>query len=1124
MEKEANSRTQTPREEEDVGLSTRIVALFLSGPLPILIMAASLIAGGIALYLTPREEEPQIVVPLADVFVSAPGLSAQQVERQVTTPLEKLLYQIDGVEYVYSMSRRGQSIVTVRFYVGEEREDSLVKIYNKIHSNVDLVPKVVGSWVVKPVEIDDVPIVIATLWSDDPERYDDYALRRLAEEVEIRLQSVPNTNAIRVVGGRPRAIRIEIDPEAMAGRQTTILDLDFALQASNVRYEAGAFERDNRAVEVRSGDFIRSVGDLENLVVNVVDGIPIYLKDVANVIDGPDEVESYSWIGFGPASERDSDPKKYPAVGIAVAKKKGSNAVWVARDVEEKLKELQRSFFPPEIHVQITRDYGETANEKVSDLVEGLGVAVLSVVLFIGLVLGWRAALVIALAIPVCYGATLALNLLGGYTINRVTLFALILALGLLVDDPITDVENIARYFSLKKFRARKSVLVAVQEVRPALIMSTVAIVLCFVPMFFITGMMGPYMRPMALNVPLTVVMSTLVAFCVTPYLSYRFLRSDGEAAPQDESVAKATTLYKLYNFFIRPLLKHRILAWGFLGTILLLFFLAFLLPAFRKVPLKMLPFDNKNEFQILVDMPEGTTLESTEAATRALANELRTVPEVEYFVGYVGEPSPMDFNGMVRHYYLRKGDYLGDIRVGLAHKDRRAQQSHALLLRVRDQFEKAAADYGAKIQLVEVPPGPPVLATVVAEIYGEEHTPYETLQNAAVRVAERLGKAPLVVDIDVMMEANQEEVTFAADKEKAALSGVSTEDIAQSLSIALEGSKDHFLQIPSEAHPLEMILRLPREIRSSTYELGSLSVKGRPGVTKVREGGSLRDAPQPVVRVGELGRFEKGTVDKTIYHKNLKPVVYVIAESAGRPPADVVLDVGADLGATGEPQEVSLANRSYFSIGGGVPWEIPAGARIVWNGEGEWKITLDVFRDLGIAFGAALLGIFFVLYIQTQSATLSVIIMTAIPLTMIGIMPGFWVLNLIGERVVGGYPNPTFFTATAMIGMIALAGIVVRNSVVLIDFVHQALREGMDLEEALIQSGATRMRPIFLTAGTTFLGNIVITLDPIFSGLAWSIVFGILASTFFTLGVIPVVYHLVYARVPGHGIRPDNS
>ena len=1110
------------------GLSSWLVARFLQGPLPVMIIILSLLAGLVALRLTPREEEPQIVVPLADVMVDAPGLSAEQVERQVATPLEKLLYQIDGVEYVYSMSREGGAVVTVRFYVGEDRVSSLVKIYNKVQSNLDLVPPSVKSWVVKPVEIDDVPVVVATLWSDNPERVDDAQLRRIAEETALKLQAVKNSNRVEVTGGRPRVIRVELNPEALAARRTTPLEVAWALGVHNTQEPAGSVERNNRVLTVEAGVHVKNARELESLVVGVVDGIPVFLRDVAAVLDGPAEADSHTWIGFGPASDRPKDGELHPAVSISVAKKRGTNAVWVARDVEETLAELSKSLFPPEVRFTITRDNGETANEKVNELVEGLAVAVFTVIVFVGLILGWRAALVVALAVPVCYGATLLVNLLLGYSINRVTLFALILALGLLVDDPITDVENVERYFRMGKWRPRIAVLRAIQEIRPALIMSTIAVVLSFLPMFFITGMMGPYMRPMALNVPLTVIMSTVVAFCVTPFLALHLLRPSGAAEGAAYDV-RSTAMYKIYRFLLRPMLRRRGLAWAFLLVIAGLFLVSVALPAFRLVPLKMLPFDNKNDFQILVDMDEGATLERTEAVLAELAAHLRTIPEVVRFTGFAGLPSPMDFNGMVRHYFLRSGPNVADLRVTLLHKKDRAHQSHELLLRVRRGLEEIAARRGAAIKLVELPPGPPVLATITAEIHGGISTPYETFRSAALITAERLRREPLVADVDTTVEADQEKLVFAVDKEKAALSGVGTEEAARTLRLATAGLTAAILNIPTEVNPLPVVLRLPRELRSDPGALSRLYVKGRPGITKIRQGAGLADAPVPLVPLAEIGSAATATADKTIYHKNLERVAFVYADTAGRPPADIVLDVLADqeeAGAPGVSPEPGrpVEGRNYFRRGGGIPWTLPAGTSAVWTGEGEWKITVDVFRDLGIAFAAAMAGIFLVLWLQTGSLTITAIMMLAIPLTMIGIMPGFWLLNTLGERVIGGNPNPVFFTATAMIGMIALSGIVVRNSVVLIDFIHRGLARGLPLEDALLESGAVRTRPIILTAGTALLGNIVITLDPIFSGLAWSIIFGTTASTVFTLGVIPVVYHLVYANRPGHGLPAEGG
>ncbi|MCC7410087.1 MAG: efflux RND transporter permease subunit [Gammaproteobacteria bacterium] len=1108
--------TDSPTSADYRSALDRLVAGAMAGPLPLLVMVLAFAVGAVALLITPREEEPQIVVPLADVFVSAPGLSAAQIERQVATPLEKLLYQIDGVEHVYSMSRPDSAVVTVRFFVGEDREDSLIKVYNKIYSHTDLVPPEVASWVVKPVEVDDVPIVIATLWSKNPGRTTDHELRRLAEEVANRLQAIDDTNTITVAGGRPRQIRVELDPQALAARRTAPLEVAWALGISNQRLPAGRIERADEAIIVEAGTFFHDAGELRRALVNVVDGVPVYLADVATISDGPAEPADYTWIAFGPAQAGAAGlPGSYPAVSIAVAKKKGSNAVWVARDVKRYLDELKEGIFPEDVEYEIIRDYGQTANEKINDLVSSLFVAVLTVVIFIGIFLGWRAALVVGLAVPVCYGITLGLDYLAGYTINRVTLFALILALGLLVDDPITGVDNIERHFRLALESRRRAVVSAIGEVRIALIMSTVAIMLAFAPLAFITGMMGPYMAPMAFNVPVAVIMSTVVAFLVTPWLAHTLLKTMPYVADYD---VKRTLRYRLYRRVAGPLIAGKRNAAGFLAVMGLLLVVTAALPMFRLVPLKLLPYDNKNEFQLVIDMPEGTTLERSNAVALELAQYLRTVPEVRAIAGFAGTASAMDFNGMVRHYYLRAEPHMAELRVMLAPRLNRSQQSHAMLLRIRKDVEAIGARTGANVKLVEVPPGPPVLSTVVTEIYGSEWTPYAELRSAARIVAERLRAEPLVVDIDTSDEADQTETEFITDKEKAALSGVSTSDVARTLALATGGMTAGHLQIPTEVNPLPIVVRLPYDRRGAGRDLTTIDVKGMAGITKVRDKNGVRDAPQPLVPLGELGAFRDGTRDKTIYHKDMVPVAYVFAEVAGRPPAEIVLDMIADEGAR-ENLHRSLADRSYLVRGGGEPWQIAAGLRAVWDGEGEWDITIRVFRDMGIAFAVALAGIFLVLRIQTGLAAITGIIMLAIPLTVIGIMPGFWLLNQIGTRTVAGYPDPVLFTATAMIGMIALAGIVVRNSLILIEFVHQALRAGMPLDEALIQAGAIRMRPVFLTAGTTLLGNLVITLDPIFSGLAWAIIFGIAASTVFTLVVVPAVYFLVYANKPGHGL-----
>ncbi len=1111
--------------EERTPFMTRIVELFLRGDAAIFLTLLSLALGVAALYLTPREEEPQIVVPLADVMISAPGLSAEDVERTVSIPLEKLLYQIDGVEYVYSMSQPGRSLVTVRFFVGEDREDSLVKLHNKIQSNVDLIPPAVDSWVVKPIEVDDVPIVNVTLWSHRPELYDDFHLRRLAEELQIELQAIPQTNRVTVLGGRPREVRVELDPVRLAARNTSALQVGEALRASNVERRAGRFFQQNEEVVVDAGTWVADPRALEELVVNLAADRPVYLRDVATILDGPAEETSYTWLGFGPAA-RDAaaahedaargpaqlEPpvgELFPAAHISVAKRKGSNAVHVANAVTRRMHQLRDSHLPAGVFFRITRDYGQTANDKVNELVNSLVIAVLTVIGLIGLTIGWRAALVVALVIPICYSLTLFINMLAGYTINRVTLFALILSLGLLVDDPITDIENIARYFALRLLPPRESVLRAVQEVRPVLILSTIAIIASFLPLMFITGMMGPYMAPMAFNVPLAVTLSTLVSFTINPWMAMMALRKLHQRAEGVDEPFDLTRrpVYRIARAILLPILQRRWLAWTTLGIVAGLFAGAMLLPALRMVPLKMLPYDNKNEFQIVIDMPEDSTLQQTEAASRRLGDYLATVPEVVDYQLYVGLASPMDFNGMVRHYFLRSGSHVADIRVNLARKERRAELSHTLLLRIRDDLTALASEVGARIKLVEVPPGPPVLATITAEIYGPPPARYAELIQAGRQVADRLRREPGVVDVDTSAEADQRRLRFVTDKPKAALSGVSTRMVAETLQLALQGWPATVLRQPGEIDPLWVQLRLPRALRSASEDLEDLYLVGQQG---------------QLIQLGAIGEFVEDRECQTIYRKNLQRVVYVYGEVAGRPPADAILDIQFDQRPDGSPVEPAAAirpveERTWFSLGGQDPWAVAPGFQVVWTGEGEWKITLDVFRDLGLAFAAALLMIFALLMFQTGSRLLPLVIMLAIPLTMIGIMPGFWLLNVLVNRPAGGYPDPVFFTATAMIGMIALAGIVIRNSLVLIQFIQQSEGEGQSLSEAIIQSVAVRSRPILATAGTTLLANWVITLDPIFAGLAWAIMFGIVTSTVFTLVVIPVVYWLLFRPKRSH-------
>jgi multidrug efflux pump subunit AcrB len=749
--------------------------------------------------------------------------------------------------------------------------------------------------------------------------------------------------------------------------------------------------------------------------------------------------------------------------------------VTVADQVLRAVEAMRGTIIPDDMQLRVTRNYGETADHKVNELVMHLVIAILTVLALVFFALGWREALIVAVSIPIIYSLTLLVNYWFGYTINRVTLFALVLALGLLVDDPIVDVENIFRHFKMKKEPPRDAVLTAIDEVRPPVILATLAVILSFLPMLFITGMMGPYMRPMAINLPLTMIMSLLVAFTVTPWMSYHVLK--GEYGKEEkEFVLEESYTYRVYRRIVEPFLDSRKKAWLLVGTVVALLLGSLALPVLNLVPMKMLPFDNKNEFQLVVDLPEGSPLETTDRVVRELEDYLATVNEVTDFQAYVGTASAMDFNGMVRHYYLRQGPHLADLRVNLAPKSARGMQSHPITLRLRNELTAIAQKHGAVLKIVETPPGPPVIATVTAEVYAEPGIDYAGQIAAAKLVRERMAAEDKVVDVDDTVEAPQRRLHFLPDRAKAALNGIDDRTIAQTLATALGGETVGTLHVASERNPLPIVLRLPTERRSSVADLEALTVSSRTG---------------QAVRLSELGHFVEESLEPTIFHKNLERVVYVFGEMAGKSPVNAVLNLSA-----------------HFK-----EQPLPAGTRVVWSGEGEWNITLDVFRDLGLAFGAALVLIFILLLLETGSLVMPLIIMAAIPLTMIGIMPGFALLNLVMNRTVGGYDTPVFFTATAMIGMIALAGIVVRNSIILIDFIHHALRRGAPLKEAIIESGAVRLRPILLTAGAALLGNWIITLDPIFSGLAWAIIFGVFASTAFTLIVIPVVYWLVYGR-----------
>lgn len=1060
--------------EEPRGWTVRIARAFLTGPHSVLFLVAAAVLGVVALVRTPQEEEPQIVVPMADVSVAYPGHTAGEVEQQVTRPLERLLWQVPGVEHVYSISRRDQSIVTVRFFVGQDRERAIVNLRDQIDSHRDIVPAGVAGWVVKPVQIDDVPIVTFTLHS--PHR-DAYALRRIAEEAKARLESLPDLSRSEIVGGLPREIVVEPDLQSLAGRGVTFQDLRQALAGNDPGADAGTVLAGGRALPLRPRATLDSVEAVRETVVRSPGGRSVKVGDVATVRDGPQEPRNYHHIGFGPADPAASTltGTRQPAVTLAFAKKKGTNAIRVARRLEERAAELRGTVVPADVEMRVTRNYGETAQEKVDDLLYSMLVAILIVSAVIGITLGWRECLVVGLSVPVSFALALFVNQLAGYSVNRVTLFALILSLGLVVDDPIINVDNIQRHIRMGVRKPFAATLHAVHEMVEPVFMSALTVIVSFLPMFFISGMMGPYMRPMALMVPVTIAFSAVCAVTFVPWLSYRLLRGRaGVASPEDVTPG---WIRRGYRAALAPFLHPRRGLWLLVvtGT---LFVGSGLLVLFGAVPLKMLPFDNKNELLFVLDLPDGTPLETTDRVCQELEAQLARVNEVRDFETYTGQNSPIDFNGLVRHYSFRREPHMAEIRVNLAGKFQRRQQSHAIALRIRDELTALAARHQGRLAVVEVPPGPPVLATLTAEVTGGPQTTHAQLLAAAEELKRRLTALDPkhIVQVDHLGERPHTRTTLEIAGEKAARHGLTPADINQALQAALQGLPPLTLHDAHERDPLPIRIRLPFADRVQTERLSQLWLRGRDG--------------KPV-QLGELATFRDEPEEPSVYRKDLERTVFVTAECAGRAPGERVLKMKSLL--------------AQKPLAGDI--------RVNWAGEGEWQITVDVFRDLGIAFGVALLGIYLLLVLQTGGFAVPGIMMLAIPLTAIGILPGFALLNGVANRPVAGYATPVFFTATAMIGMIALGGIVIRNSIVLIEFIHAALQEGKPLREALLDSGAVRMRPIFLTALVAMLSAWPITLDPVFSGLAWAMIFGLFASTAFTLLVIPTVYFLVYGR-----------
>src|SRR5512143_3769945 len=1045
-----------------LNISGKITQYFINSQLTVLLMAATAVTGLFALAFTPREENPQIVVPAANVMVMMPGSSAKEVEELVSKKLEAKLWEIPGVEDVYSVSMNSMSVVTVKFFVGQDKERSFVKLYDKLMSNMDFAPPGTSQPLVKPIDVDDVPIVAITLSGAPGTNYDDAQLRLVADHVLDELRKVPGVGNSLVIGGRSRQVRVTIDPLRVSGYGLSPLQIAAAINASNANLLSGDLEQGSKKLAVETGGFFEKESDVKNAIVGVANGRPVFLGDVADVSDGFEETVKLTRITFngmhsGHASTTvNSDPAgERPAVTVALAKRQKLNAVKISNQILAKLDELKKTQIPSGIVVTVTRNDGKTANDAVNELVFHLVVSIIVVIILLFITLGWREAAIVALAIPLTLFITLAIGMVAGQTINRITLFALILSLGLLVDDAIVVVENIHRHYKLQQQSRLQGAIMAVNEIGMPTILATLTVVLAFIPMAFVTGMMGPDMMPIPFNVPVAMITSLFVAFIVTPWASYRLMKAEHHGSPPP---LEETRIYQLYKGVLAPLLSNGGRRRAFLGVIAVVFLVTMSFPVFQWVKFRMLPKANKNTFLVSIDMPAGTVLENTDRVARAVGDYLRRMPEAKDYETFVGTGSVIDFNGLLRGGAFREASHYADVRVNLIDKEDRSVSSEKIVLRMRPDIEKIARETGANIKLVEDPPGPPVRSTVVADIYGPA---YDKQRDIAGDVKALFAKTDQVVDIDDSVKEKQDKYRLIVDKEKAALMGVSTEQIVQTLRLCVAGMAVSTLHVPSARNPVSIMLRLPRGDRSGLSDMDKVFLSGSQGNQ---------------IPLSSVVTVVPSEMDKAVYHKNLEPVTYVYGEMGDRSQVYAVIDMVRHL------------------------WKhpLPEGYRIKWDG--EMKLTLDVFRDLGAAMGVALIAIYLLLVGRFRSFTIPFVIMASIPLSMIGIMPGFAMTGV-------------YFSATSMIGVIALAGIVVRNSIVLLEFILDKKQEGMPIEQALIEAGAIRTRPIVLTAAAAILGSAVIVTDPVWSGLALALIFGMLASTALTLVVIPVFYYIVEKR-----------
>ncbi|MBX6364655.1 MAG: efflux RND transporter permease subunit [Gemmatimonadetes bacterium] len=1045
-----------------MGISGRIAQAFLRSRLTPLVTLASLAAGGLAIIATPREEEPQISVPMIDVIAALPGAGPRETENLLVHPIEQRMWEIPGVEYVYSTASEGMALVTVRFRVGEDQDESVAKVHAKLFSALDQAPPGASPPLVKPHTIDDVPILTLTLHSSS---YGSDELRRIATHLEDRIRALPDVAETFVVGGQPKRILVTLDPARLAASGVTPGEVAQALKGANARLQAGEYASAGAVYRVDVGAPLSSAADVGNVVVSMRGAGPVRVRDVAGVREDFGERTDY-------VTHVDRRGAAESAVTLRVAKRRGANATRVAAAVLERVEQAKGRLLPADVAVSITRDYGATAAEKASELILHLAIATLSVTLLIGLFLGWREALVVLVAVPVTLALTLFTYYALGYTLNRITLFALIFSIGILVDDAIVVVENIYRHLKMRTRPAEVAAVEAVDEVGNPTILATLTVIAAILPMAFVSGLMGPYMRPIPVGASVAMLASLAVAFIVTPYLAYRLLRGHvrPEEPPHDRAhePEEASRFGRIYARIMIPLLERRPRRLLFYGGTAGLLLLSVGLLLVRAVKVKMLPFDNKSEFQVVLDLPEGTPLETSQALGREVAAYLARVPEVRSTEVYAGTAAPFNFNGLVRHYFLRRGPNVADVQVTLVPKGERRRQSHAIAVAVRPGIDSIAARYGASAKVAETPPGPPVLSTLVAEVYAADD---DARLEAARQVKHLFETTPGIVDVDWSVEAPQGTRRFRVDRVQAAEAGASVEQIAQTLALALSGTSIGLAPSETAREGVAIVPRLELARRSSVEGLLAIPIATATG-------------PQPL---GRFVRVEQGALEPSRFRKNLRPVIYVTGDVAGRieSPVYAILELNRKLDAL----RVDGARIARYNAVQPASLDETA---IKWDG--EWQVTMEVFRDLGVAFAAVLLLIYVLVVGWFQSFRVPLVIMAPIPLTLIGILPG--------HALTGA-----FFTATSMIGMIALAGIIVRNSILLVDFIQLAEARGRTLRDAVLEAGAVRFRPIALTAAAVVVGGLVMGLDPIFQGLAVALMSGAVVATLLTMIVVPLLY-----------------